>query len=70
MGVSYHTLLIQNIFFIFCEKGLTNNALRGIIYLGGEGMLDDIIKALTIVWLTVQIADKLKPKKRKSKRRK
>ena len=33
-------------------------------------MLDDIIKALTIVWLIVQIADKLKPKKRKSKRRK
>ena len=44
--------------------------MRVIIYLGGEGMLDDIIKALTIVWLTVQIADKLKPKKRKSKRRK
>lgn len=33
-------------------------------------MLDDIIKALTIIWLIVQIVDKLKPKKRKSKRRK
>lgn len=30
-------------------------------------MLDDIIKALTIVWLIVQIIDKIKPKNRKSR---
>lgn len=33
-------------------------------------MLDDIIKALTAIWLTVQILDKLKTKKPKGKRRK
>mgnify|MGYP004509259519 CR=1 FL=1 len=33
-------------------------------------MLDDIIKALTAIWLIVQILDKLKTKKPKGKRRK